>query len=119
MARQCSRGHDGTKLGEGANVTLAKHHTHQHQISPRRRPRSSRSSSRSPWPRSRASEVEEMRAPWGNRLDLMDRREHHRRIDCDPSRRWTPVELVGRGDIVARAGERKRTRRARGCGRSV
>jgi hypothetical protein len=114
MARQCSRGHNGTKPGEGVDVTSAKHHTHQHQISPRRRPSGSRSSSRSPWPRSRASEEKETRAPGGNRLDLADREERHRGIYrlrpisvADSSgarrnraRRW-------RGDTVARARARE------------
>jgi hypothetical protein len=35
MARQCPRGHDGTKPGEGTDDTSARHITHQHQISPR------------------------------------------------------------------------------------
>jgi hypothetical protein len=35
MARQCPRGHDDTKPGEGADDTSARHSTHQHQISPR------------------------------------------------------------------------------------
>jgi hypothetical protein len=42
MARQCLLGHDGTKPGEGADDTSARHHTHQHQISPRGRPSNSR-----------------------------------------------------------------------------
>jgi hypothetical protein len=29
MARQCPRGHDGTKPGEGADDTSASHRTHQ------------------------------------------------------------------------------------------
>jgi hypothetical protein len=51
MARQCSRGHDGTKPGEDADDTSAGHNMHQHQISSRERPSSSRRSSRSPWPK--------------------------------------------------------------------
>jgi hypothetical protein len=35
MARQCPRGHDGTKPGEGAEDSSARYITHQHQISPR------------------------------------------------------------------------------------
>jgi hypothetical protein len=62
MARQCSRGHDGIKPGEVADDTSANHLTHEAQISPRTGPSSSRTSSRSPWPRSRASEVKGMQA---------------------------------------------------------
>jgi hypothetical protein len=62
MAGQCPRGHDGIKLGEVADDTSAKHRTHQAQISLRTGPSSSRSSSRSPWPRSRASEAKTMQA---------------------------------------------------------
>jgi hypothetical protein len=65
MARQCLRGHDGTKPGEGADDTSARHHTHQHQISPRGRPSNSRRSSRSPRPRSKAQEATEPRAQGG------------------------------------------------------
>jgi hypothetical protein len=35
MARQCPRGHNGTKPGEGADDTSARHSTYQRQISPR------------------------------------------------------------------------------------
>jgi hypothetical protein len=62
MAGQCPRGHDGTKPGEVADDTSTKHPAHQAQISPRIGPSSSRSSSRSPGPRSRASEAKAMRA---------------------------------------------------------
>jgi hypothetical protein len=62
MAGQCPRGHDGIKPGEVADDTSMKHLAHQAQISPWTRPSSSRSSSRSPWPRSRASEAKGMRA---------------------------------------------------------
>jgi hypothetical protein len=62
MAGQCPRGHDGIKPGEVADDTSANHLTHQAQISPRTGPSISRLSLRSPWPRSRASEVKGMRA---------------------------------------------------------
>jgi hypothetical protein len=65
MAGQCPRGHDDIKPGEVADNTSANHLTRQAQISPRTGPSSSRSSSRSPWPRSRASEVKGMRASGG------------------------------------------------------
>jgi hypothetical protein len=79
-----------------------------------------------PWLRSRASEVKETRAPGGNQLDLTDRRERRHRIY-----RLRPISIADSGgacrnrawrrwgDAVARAGERKRMRCARGCGRSV
>jgi hypothetical protein len=57
MAGQCPRGHDGIKPGEVTDDTSMNHPAHQAQISLRTGPSSSRSSSRSPWPRSRASEV--------------------------------------------------------------
>jgi hypothetical protein len=62
MARQCPRSHDGIKPGEVADDTSTKHPAHQAQISPRTRHNSSRASSRSPWPRSRASEAKGMQA---------------------------------------------------------
>jgi hypothetical protein len=62
MAGQCPRGHDGIKPGEVADDTSVNHPTRQAQISPRTGPSSSRSSSRSPWPRSRALEAKAMRA---------------------------------------------------------
>jgi hypothetical protein len=62
MTRQCPRGHDGTKLGEGADDMSASQHTHQHQISLRGKPSGSRQSSRSPWLRSNAQEAMEPRA---------------------------------------------------------
>jgi hypothetical protein len=76
-----------------------------------------RQRSRSPWPRSRAQEATEMRAPGGNRLDLSDRQERHREIY-----RLAPISVANsgggrrnqarrrRGDPVARAGERKEKR---------
>jgi hypothetical protein len=57
MVRQYPRGHDGIKPGELADDTSTNHPAHQAQISQRTRP----SSSRLPWPRSRASEVKGMR----------------------------------------------------------
>jgi hypothetical protein len=62
MAGQCPRGHDGIKPGEDADDMSMNHPAHQAQISPRTGPSSSRSSSRLPWPRSKASEVKGMRA---------------------------------------------------------
>jgi hypothetical protein len=62
MAGQCPCGHDGIKPGEVADNTSMKHPAHQAQVSPWTRPSNSRSSSRSPWPRSQASEVKGMRA---------------------------------------------------------
>jgi hypothetical protein len=62
MAGQCPRVHDGIKPGEVADDTSTKYLTHQAQMSPRTGPSSSRSNSRSPWPRSRASEAKGMRA---------------------------------------------------------
>jgi hypothetical protein len=65
MARQCPRGHDGIKPGEVADKTSTKHPAHQAQISPRTRHGSSRATSRSPWPKSRASEMKGMQASRG------------------------------------------------------
>jgi hypothetical protein len=65
MVRQCPRGHDGIKPGEVADNTSTKHPAHQAQISPRTRHSSSRASSRSPWPKSRASEMKGMQASRG------------------------------------------------------
>jgi hypothetical protein len=96
--------------GEGADDTSARHHTHQHQISPRGKPSSSRWSSRPPWPRSRAQEATETRAPGGNQPDILDRQERHREIY-----RLLPISAANsgrgrrnqawrrRGDAVARA----------------
>jgi hypothetical protein len=116
MARQCPRSHDGIKLGEVTDDTSMNHLAHQAQISPRTRPSSSRSSSRSPWPRSRASEVKGMRTSGSNRQDLTDRRNHcHLIYRADTisavdsgetrqnrARRW-------RGDAVARGSARGKT----------
>jgi hypothetical protein len=62
----------------------------------------------------------------GNRQDLTDRQERRRgSIDCDPSQRRTPTELVGieRGGGGATQssglGREWRKKRARGYGRSV
>jgi hypothetical protein len=63
---------------------------------PRRRPSGLRSSSRSPWLRSRASEAKGTRAPGViNWISRIGRSAVARSIDCDPSRRQTPTELVG------------------------
>jgi hypothetical protein len=80
MARQCPRGHDGIKPGEVADDTSMKHPAHQAQISPHTRHNSLRASSRSPWPKSRASETKGMQASVGNRVDLADRQNRHRLI---------------------------------------
>jgi hypothetical protein len=80
IARQCSRGHDGTKLGEDADDTSVRHSMHQHQISSRERPSSSRRSSRSPWPKPSVQEATEPRAQGGNRQDLTDRQVRRREI---------------------------------------
>jgi hypothetical protein len=113
---QCPHGHDGTKPGEGTNDTSARHHTHQHQISPRGRPSNSRRSSRSPWPRSKAQEATEPRAQGGcNRPNLLDRQE----CRCEIYRLW-PISAANSGgggqnrarwqwgDAVARARARGR-----------
>jgi hypothetical protein len=65
MARQCPRGHDGTKPGEVADDTSTKYLAHPAQILPRTRHNSSRASSRSPWPKSRASEMKGMQGSRG------------------------------------------------------
>jgi hypothetical protein len=80
MVRQCLRDHDGTKPGEDADDTSARHSTHQHQISSGERPSSSRRSSRSPWPKPSVWEVTEPRAQGGNQQDLTDRQVRHREI---------------------------------------
>jgi hypothetical protein len=104
MARQCPRGHDGTKPGEGTDDTSARHHTHQHQILPRERPNNPRRSSRSPWPGSKAHEATEPRAQGGNRPDLSDRQEHRHEIY-----RLQPISVANSG-----GGGRNRARRRRG-----
>jgi hypothetical protein len=61
----------GTQLVNSISYTLVtddtstKHPAHQAQISPRTRHGSSRASSRSPWPKSRASEMKGMQASRG------------------------------------------------------
>jgi hypothetical protein len=115
MARQCPCGHDSTKPGEGADDTLARHHTHQYQISPRGRPRSSRQSSRLPWPRPEAQEAMETRAQGGNRLDLTDRQVRHRGIYR--SRPILVANFGGSGQNRARRQQRRRSRQSSGEGR--
>jgi hypothetical protein len=108
MARQCPRGHDGTQPGEVTDDTSARHRTHQHQISLRGRPNTSRRSSRSPWPRPEAQDALEPRAPGGNQPDLTDRQVRHRRIY------WLlPISAANSGGSGRNQVRRRRGRRSR------
>jgi hypothetical protein len=115
MARQCSCGHDGTKPGEDADDMSARHNMHQHQISSRERPSSSRRSSRSPWPKPRCGKRRGRghreaigKISWTGRCTIA------RSTERTPSRRLALAGAVGiergggNGDSVARARERGR-----------
>jgi hypothetical protein len=128
MARQCPRGHDGTKPGEGADSTWASHLTRQAPD----------------LAEEKAKQLEiklevamaEVYSIGGDRdksakgvIDKISRTGRSAiagSIDCDPSQRQTLAELVrierdggGVTQSPELGRERKKKKRARGCGRSV
>jgi hypothetical protein len=118
MARQCPRGHNGTKPGEGADDTSASHHTLTSIRSRRGESQAARDKARGRHGRDpehrRRQRREHQR---GNRLDLSDRQERRHEIY-----RLAPISAANsgggrrnqvwwqRGDAVTRAGERKEKR---------
>jgi hypothetical protein len=126
MARQCPCGHDGTKPGEGADDTSARHHTHQHQISLREgqatRDKARGHHGRDPRRRRRRSRGHQ----GGNRPDLSDRQER-----CCKIYRLIPISAANsggghqnrarwrRGDAVTRAQARGRREVSEASARSV
>jgi hypothetical protein len=127
MARQCPRGHDSTKPGEGADDMSASHLTRQAPD----------------LTEDRAKQLEtklevamaEIQSVGGDRdkstkgvIDKICRTGRSvivGSIDCDPSQRRTPAELVrierGGGGATQSPGlgRERRKKRASGCGRSV
>jgi hypothetical protein len=127
MARQCPRDHDSTKPGEGADGTSVSHLTRQAPD----------------LAEEKAKQLEiklevamaEVYSIGGDRDEsakgVIDKISRTGRsavagsIDCDPSQRRTPAELVGieRGGGGAtqspELGRERKKKKARGCGRSV
>jgi hypothetical protein len=126
MVRQCPRGHDGTKPGEGADDTSVNDLTRQAPD----------------LAKDRAKQLEtklevtmaEIQSVGGNRdesakgvinkISQTGGSAVVRSINCDPSQRWTPVELIRieRGGGAMQSPERTRGRgrgERGGCGRSV
>jgi hypothetical protein len=97
MARQCTRGHDGTKPGKGADDMLASHHTHQHQISPRGRAKQLETNIK--------VAMADIQGAGGDGADGIEgvidqisrtgRSAIARSIDWHPSRRLTLVQVIG------------------------
>jgi hypothetical protein len=117
MARQCPRGHDGTKPGEGTDNTSASHLTHQAPDLTKGKAKRLETKLEIAMAEIQSTGGDRDERTRGNRPDLSDRQERRREIY-----RLAPISVANsgggrrnqarwrRGDTVTRAGERKEKR---------